>query len=132
MWNWRLLLATGRGRYADEMERALYNAIAVSTSLDGCHFTYSNPLHLRAGHDGSDEDAPSERLSWFACACCPPNLARLVASLHHYVATRDEDGLQLHLLAPGRIESGEVAVSVRTGYPWDGRAEIAVERAPAD
>jgi DUF1680 family protein len=136
LWNWRLLLATGRGRYADEMERALYNAIAVSTSLDGCHFTYSNPLHLRAGHDGSDEDSPSERLSWFTCACCPPNLARLVASLHHYVATRDEDGIQLHLLAAGRAESrvagGPVALSVSTDYPWDGRVEIAVDGPAAE
>ena len=57
MWSWRLLLATGHGRYADEMERTLYNAVAASTSLDGRHFSYSNPLHLRSGHDGSDEDA---------------------------------------------------------------------------
>jgi uncharacterized protein len=84
MWNWRLLLATGHGRYAEAMERALYNAIAVATAVDGCHFFYSNPLHLRAGHDGSHEDAASERLSWYACSCCPPNLARLIASLHHY------------------------------------------------
>ncbi|HWT22082.1 MAG TPA: beta-L-arabinofuranosidase domain-containing protein [Solirubrobacteraceae bacterium] len=132
LWNWRLLLATGKGRYADEMERALFNGIAVSTSTDGCHFTYSNPLHLRAGHEGSDEDSPSERLSWFKCACCPPNLARLVASLHHYLATRDDDGVQLHLIAPGRIESvapdgRPVSLTVSTEYPWDGRVEIAVE-----
>jgi DUF1680 family protein len=69
MWNWRLLLATGHGRYADEMERVLHNAIAASTAIDGRHFFYSNPLHLRAGHDGSNEDAPSERLSWYACSC---------------------------------------------------------------
>ena len=87
------------------MERALYNGIAVSTSLDGCHFFYSNPLHLRAGHDGSDEDSPSERLEWFSCACCPPNLARLVASLQHYVATADARGVQLHLHGPARIET---------------------------
>ena len=131
MWNWRLLLATGDGRYAEEMERALYNAIAVSTSLDGCHFTYSNPLHLRDGHDGSSEDAPSERLPWFKCACCPPNLARLLASLHHYLATRDERGIQVQLLAPCRIETatadGPATLSVATDYPWDGRVEIAVE-----
>ena len=118
------------------MERGLYNAIAVSTSLDGCHFSYSNPLHLRDGHDGSSEDAPSERLPWFRCACCPPNLARLVASLNRYVATRDGDGIQLHLLSPGRIDAeatgGEpVALSVATGYPWDGRVEIAVESPPS-
>jgi DUF1680 family protein len=132
MWNWRLLLATADGRYAEEMERALYNAIAVSTSLDGCHFSYSNPLHLRDGHDGSSEDAPSERLPWFKCACCPPNLARLIASLHHYVATRDDHGLQVQLLAPCRIESetpegGAVALTLSTDYPWDGRVDIAVE-----
>ena len=127
MWNWRLLLATGRGRYADEMERALYNAVAVSTSLDGCHFTYSNPLHLREGHDGASEDAPSERLPWFTCACCPPNVARLVAALHRHVATRDEDGIQLHHFTAGRVESEAAALTVATGYPWDGRVEIAVE-----
>jgi hypothetical protein len=133
-WNWRLLLATGRGRYADEMERGLYNAIAVSTSLDGCHFTYSNPLHLRADHDGSTEDAPSERLPWYSCACCPPNLARLVASLQHYAATRNPDGVQVHLHAPGRIETlspdgRPVTLSVSTEYPWDGRIEFAVDAA---
>jgi hypothetical protein len=132
LWSWRLLLATGERRYADEMERALFNGIAVSTSLDGCHFTYSNPLHLRSGHEGSNEDSPSERLSWFACACCPPNLARLVASLHHYLATRDDDGIQLHLIAPGRIETTTpdgrpVSVTVSTHYPWDGRVELAVD-----
>jgi DUF1680 family protein len=136
-WNWRLLLATGRARYADEMERTLYNAIAVSTSVDGCHFTYSNPLQLREGHDGSDEDAPSERLPWFSCACCPPNLARLVASLQHYVASRDADGVQVHLYTPGRIEAhapdgGAVTLSVATRYPWDGRIAIDVEAGAAE
>ena len=87
-WNWRMLLATGRGRYADEMERVLYNAVAAGTSLDGDRFFYSNPLQLRAGHDGADEDHPSGRLEWYRCPCCPPNLARLVASLNAYVATQ--------------------------------------------
>lgn len=127
MWNWRLLLATGDGRYADEMERALYNAVAVSTSLDGCNFSYSNPLHLRAGHDGL-----SERVPWFACACCPPNVARLVASLHRYVATNDEHGIQLHHFTAGDVASETpdgrpVVLAVSTGYPWAGRVEITVD-----
>jgi DUF1680 family protein len=132
MWNWRLLLATGHGRYAEAMERALYNAIAGSTALDGRHFFYSNPLHLRAGHDGSNEDAPSERLSWYGCSCCPPNLARLVASLHHYVASGDEQGVALHLLTAGRVSAGPATLDVTTDYPWDGRVEIAVEGPPAE
>ncbi|MBE8524569.1 glycoside hydrolase family 127 protein [Amycolatopsis sp. H6(2020)] len=132
-WNWRLLLATGEGKYADEMERALYNAIAGSTAVDGTHFFYANPLHLRTGHDGSHEDAPSQRLPWYSCACCPPNLARLVASLSGYVATTDPGGLQVHLYTAGTIQTTvdgvDVRVETRTRYPWDGRVELTVTTA---
>lgn len=130
MWNWRLLLATGRARYAEEMERVLYNGIAVSTAPDGTHFFYSNPLQLRAGHDGSDEDAPARRLDWYTCACCPPNLARLLAGLQGYLATTDASGAQLHLLTPARLRvavpGGAAALTITTGYPWDGRVEVRV------
>ncbi|HEX4702394.1 MAG TPA: beta-L-arabinofuranosidase domain-containing protein, partial [Pseudonocardiaceae bacterium] len=129
-WNWRMLLATGGARYADEMERALYNAIAGSTALDGTHFFYSNVLHLRTGHDGAHEDAPSRRLPWYSCACCPPNLARLVSSLSGYAATTDHSGLQIHLYAAGElhatVDGSEVRVAVATEYPWDGRVELTV------
>jgi uncharacterized protein len=132
-WNWRMLLATGRARYADEMERVLYNGIAVASALDGRHFFYSNPLQLRTGHDGSDEDSPSERLPWYSCACCPPNLARLVASLHGYVSTVDGDGVQLQLYGAGTITTEQARLRVRTAYPWDGRVEITVDAAaPAE
>ena len=129
-WNWRMLLATGGVRYADEMERVLYNVIAGSTAEDGTHFFYSNPLHLRTGHDGSDEDAPSGRLPWYSCACCPPNLARLVASLSGHAITTTHSGLQVHLSSSGDIETtvngSPVRIAVRTGYPWDGRVELTV------
>ena len=129
-WNWRMLLATGQVRYADEMERALYNVIAGSTALDGTHFFYSNPLHLRTGHDGSHEDAPSDRLPWYTCACCPPNLARLLASLSGYAVTTGHSGLQMHLYASGEIrttvDGADVHVSVATDYPWDGRVVLTV------
>jgi DUF1680 family protein len=135
-WNWRLLLATGGSRYADEMERALYNAIAVATGLDGRHFFYSNPLQLRTGHDGSHEDAPSRRLPWYSCACCPPNIARLMASLQAYLATADGSGLQVHQYAAGTIrvtvDGAPVELTVRTGYPWSGRIELTVDTAPAE
>ncbi|GIH02753.1 hypothetical protein Rhe02_08200 [Rhizocola hellebori] len=128
-WNWRLLLATGACRYADEMERALYNAIGVATSTDGTHFFYSNPLQLRTGHDGSHEDAPSQRLSWYTCACCPPNLARLMASLQSYVATADGDGVQLHLYASGNVHTGHGELEMDTHYPWQGQVRVRVRAA---
>ncbi|MEV7628338.1 beta-L-arabinofuranosidase domain-containing protein [Actinoplanes sp. NPDC089786] len=128
-WCWRLLLATGRARYAEEMERALLNAIAASTASTGRAFFYSNPLQLRTGHEGSDEDSPSERLPWYACACCPPNLARLLASLGGYAATSDDSGLQLHLLAAGTYEAPGMTVTVLTAYPSDGELTISVRGA---
>ncbi len=127
-WNWRMLLTTGIGQYADEMERALYNVIAGSTALDGEHFFYSNPLHLRTGHDGSHEDAPSGRLPWYSCACCPPNLARMLASLSGYAVTTSFGGLDVHLYSAGEIrttvDGADVLLVVRTEYPWDGRVEL--------
>ncbi|MEV6488066.1 beta-L-arabinofuranosidase domain-containing protein [Actinoplanes sp. NPDC051633] len=125
-WCWRLLLATGKSRYAEEMERTLLNAIAASTSATGTEFFYSNPLQLRTGHNGDDEDSPSERLSWYSCACCPPNLARLLASVHSYAATADDNGLQLHLLTAGTFEGPSVSATVVSAYPWDGDFEITV------
>ncbi|MFT4260523.1 glycoside hydrolase family 127 protein [Microbacterium sp.] len=130
--SWRLLLATGRSTYADEMERALVNAIAESTSLDGEHFFYSNPLQLRTRRDGEHEQAPSRRVGWYDCACCPPNLARLVSSLQHYIASTaaDEAGrLRLHLLADAEIDLARAGVGtgllrIRTEYPWQAGAVL--------
>jgi uncharacterized protein len=119
MFNWRLLLATGDARYADEMERALYNAIAVGVGEDGRSFFYANPLASAGG---------VERQPWFDCCCCPTNVARFAASLQHYVATADERSIQLHLLASATIDTAAAALRVETAYPWDGRVEIEVRR----
>jgi len=119
MFNWRLLLATGETRFADEMERALYNAIAVGVGEDGRTFFYANPLASSGG---------VERQPWFACCCCPTNVARFAASLHHYVATGDERSIKLHLLAAGRVSSGAAELEIETDYPWDGRVAITVRR----
>ncbi|WP_187415109.1 glycoside hydrolase family 127 protein [Nonomuraea sp. PA05] len=124
--SWRLLLATGEARYADEMERVLHNAVAAAVSEDGRHFFYSNPLHLRTGHTNAGEESAGHRLPWYSCACCPPNIARLMASLPAYLATGDASGLQLHLYAAATIEAGPATVRVRTDYPWQGRVELTV------
>ncbi|MGW5263824.1 glycoside hydrolase family 127 protein [Microbispora sp. NPDC004025] len=126
-WNWRLLLATGRARYADEMERVLYNAVAAAVSSDGRHFFYSNPLHLRTGHASTGEEAAARRLPWYSCACCPPNIARLMASLPGYLATADDGGLQIHLYGDATLTTAEGRrVEMRTAYPWQGRVELTV------
>ncbi|MFD1716064.1 glycoside hydrolase family 127 protein [Amnibacterium flavum] len=117
-WNWRMLLLDGGGQYADEIERGLYNAIAVSTSLDGRAYFYSNPLQLRTGHT-HEEDAPSTRLDWYFCACCPPNLARLLSSINAYLVTESDDAVQFQIYTPGSFDIGDgITATVETNYPW--------------
>jgi DUF1680 family protein len=121
MWNWRMLLVTGESRFADLLERTLYNGFLAGHSLDGESFFYSNPLQSRNGE---------RRHRWNPVACCPPNVMRLLASLHHYLATVTATGVQLHQYAASTIRTacpgaGNVVLAVETGYPWSGT--IAVE-----
>jgi DUF1680 family protein len=117
MWNWRLLLVTGESRFADLLERTLYNGFLAGHSLDGESFFYSNPLQSRNGE---------RRHHWNPVACCPPNVMRLLASLQHYLATVTETGVQLHQYATSTIPAGSVELAVETGYPWSGTVAIEV------
>ncbi len=132
-WSWRLLLATGDAQYADLMERVLFNGFGAAISADGQRFFYVNPLQRRDDH--FEDDDPGRRREWFSCACCPPNIMRLIASLHHYVATTAGDTLYLHQFAPAQVSSplagSTISLDVQTGYPWSGSAAITVRRAPA-
>jgi uncharacterized protein len=114
------------------MERILYNGFASATATGGTRFFYVNPLHRRADH--FEKDDPGRRREWFSCACCPPNIMRLTASLQHYLATVAGDTLFVHLFVGSSLAAsladGELAVRVDTGYPWSGAAEIRVSSAP--
>jgi DUF1680 family protein len=142
MASWRLLLATGQGKYADLIERTLHNLFAASTSVAGDGFFYVNPVQRRrpraaAPVDGKPlrSDAPGTRPAWFDCACCPPNIMRTVASLGGYLATADDTGVQLHLYAPAEIDvllgDGQVRATVQTDYPLDGTVVVRVEESPS-
>ncbi|MHA6523241.1 glycoside hydrolase family 127 protein [Tessaracoccus sp. G1721] len=127
-WNWRMYLAEGGARYAETIERELHNALAASLDETGTRFFYSNPLQLRPDRY-SEENAPRERTPWYACACCPPNIARVFAQLSGYVASVDDGALAVHLYTGAEIDVpaslGGGTVTVRTSYPDDGRVEIA-------
>ncbi len=130
MWSWRMLLATGEARFADLVERTFYNAVLAGVSLDGERYFYVNPL----ADNGEAEDlhrGGCRRKPWHLVACCPPNVMRLLASLGHYVATRDASGLQIHQYAAGRIEAAEAQLRIETAYPWDGRVRLTIEEAGA-
>lgn len=138
----RMLLATGDVRYADAIERALYNVLATSPAEDGRGFYYTNTLHQRVPGTVPDPDEVSPRASsslrapWFAVSCCPNNVTRTIASLGAYVATSDDDGVQLHQYAGATVRAsvagGDVVLRVATAYPRDGHVEVTVEESPSD
>lgn len=131
---WRLLLATGEARFADAIERALFNAVEPGISPDGTAFFYVNPLHVRPGGTGYGGDEVRGRKPWYACACCPPNLMRTFASLEGLLATTDPSGVQVWQLASAdltaELPGGPVRLAMATGYPIDGRIEVRVVETP--
>ncbi|WP_326794176.1 glycoside hydrolase family 127 protein [Streptomyces sp. NBC_01808] len=137
-WSWRLLLATGEARYADLIERTLYNAFSAARSTDGRTYYKGNPLTRRPDHAEAVGD-PRCRDEWFFSACCPPAVTRLVASLEHYAATVSEHAgvptFHLHQYAPMELAcpfaGGRLGLRVETDYPWHGRVAITITEAPA-
>ena len=131
---WRLLLATGDPLCADVIERTIYNGVLSGVSFTGTEFFYDNPLQRRTVRAAA---APGhgERADWFPCACCPPNLMRMVASWEQYLVTTDAGGIQVQQFAPADIavdtDAGRVHLSMETDYPWDGRVRIEVIEAPS-
>ncbi|HEY3594975.1 MAG TPA: beta-L-arabinofuranosidase domain-containing protein [Polyangiaceae bacterium] len=118
-WAWRMLLATGRGAFADLTERALFNNVLAGVSLDGTRYFYVNPLLSRGG---------VERPEWHGCACCPPNVMRTLSSITHLFASEDQRGIQLHQYASAdvRAADGRFELRMDTRYPWDGRVVVDV------
>jgi len=123
-WAHRLALIYGEARYADALERALYNGMLAGVSRDGTRFFYVNPLESAGTH---------HRSPWFGCACCPPNVTRTLAALGGYAYAVSTDSLYVNLYIQGtaRAKLGETAVALRvdTDYPWDGKVRL--ELAPA-
>lgn len=120
-WAQRVLQLNCDRRYADVLELALYNAVLSGVSLDGTTFFYDNPLASDGGH---------HRQEWFACPCCPPNLARIFASLGAYIYAASDDELAVHLYqqSSAQLTLGGQAVTLhqQTGYPWDESVTLTV------
>ena len=124
-----MLAIRADGRYADLMELELYNAVLAGMSQDGRRFFYVNPLTVDTGVSGvvpGYGHVLPRRPTWHACACCPPNLARLIASLGKYLWSEDGDAVYSHLLIGSEAETGHGRISLDSGYPWEGRARYTI------
>ena len=136
LWAHRMLQLDPDARYADVMERALYNGVLSGVSLDGTCFFYGNPLTVdppKFEHRPDLLRQPSvspRRQAWFGCACCPPNVLRTLASLGQYVYSQSDDAAYVHLYVQGQaqLEIGgrKIELAQRTDYPWNGKIEITV------
>lgn len=127
-WAHRMGLLLEEARFFDALERALYNGALAGIALDGKNFYYVNPL---------ESDGTHHRRPWYACACCPPNIARLIASLGGYLYAQTDSDLWVNLYVESRaklsLSGREVVLQVRTNYPWEGTIEVqVVEGAPVE
>ncbi|MBN2763247.1 MAG: glycoside hydrolase family 127 protein, partial [Bacteroidales bacterium] len=120
-WNQRMFLHDGDGKYYDVLERTLYNALLSGVSLSGDRFFYPNVLESFGQH---------KRSAWFGCACCPPNIARLLPSIPGYIYARTGNEVYINLFisntATFEFQGSDLEIIQKTDFPWGGKVEIVI------
>ena len=119
LWNWRMLQFTGDGKYADVMERSLYNGALAGISLKGDRFFYVNPLESEGDH---------HRQAWYGCACCPSQICRFLPSVGNYVYGTSNEALWVNLYMGSettvKLKGRDIRVKQETSYPWNGGVKL--------
>ena len=142
MWNWRMLAITGEAKYADMMEREMYNGFLPGIGVEGRSFLYTNPLRWYGdeqvlwSQDSPErhqprEPKPHQPKSQYG-TCCPSNVLRTLAQMHNYFYSTSDEGLWIHHYGGSVFDDGTFHVVQETEYPWAGRVKVTVERAPAE
>jgi len=137
LWASRMSSIDMDSRYADAVERVLYNGILSGLSLEGTRYFYVNPLEVSPGIASSRQDHEHvlvKRVEWLGCSCCPPNIARTVASMAKYIYGSADDCLYVHQYASSEASvafpGGELRIRQESGYPWDGNVRLVLEALP--
>lgn len=130
LWNQRMNSMTGESQYIDVLERSLYNGALDGLSLSGDRFFYGNPLASTSAGAALQEPGRSE---WFGTACCPSNIARLVASLGSYLYGVSDKGIWVNLYVASsaslKVGKSDVSLRVESDYPWSGNVKLALDPA---
>jgi DUF1680 family protein len=120
-WYYRMFLKDGDAKYYNILERVLYNAFISGVSLSGDRFFYPNALASEGQY---------ERSKWFGCACCPPNVARLLPSLPGYVYAKTKDEVYVNLFvantADFKMDGTKLNIIQITDFPKDGKIDITI------
>src|ERR1035437_125099 len=137
LWNWRMLLITGKAKYADVIELTLYNGMLSGISLNGKNFLYTNPLSV-------SDDLPfhqrwsKDRVDYIAYSnCCPPNVIRTIAEVGNYAYTISNKGLWVNLYGGNVLSTtlkngSKIKLTQNSDYPWDGKINIMLREVPPE
>lgn len=121
LWNWRMNQFTGDSKYADVMERSMYNGALAGISLEGDTFFYVNPLESVGNH---------HRKPWYGCACCPSQICRFLPSIGNYIYGVSDNAVWVNLYmgntAEVKVAGKDVTLTQKTDYPWDGAIALTV------
>lgn len=124
-WNSRMNQLTRDSKYADVMERSLYNGALAGVSLNGDRFFYVNPLASHGDH---------HRKEWYGTACCPSQISRFIPSIGNYIYGISYDALWINLYIGNNtripMQNGELVIKQETNYPWDGEISLTIESLP--
>ena len=131
----RMLRLSPKGEYGDLMDKLIYNGTISGMNLEGDKFFYVNPLESWPERNANNQQfahVKSERQKWFGCACCPPNLARLICSLPGYLYHTRKNTAYFALYtsssAKMTLDGGDIAFTTETQYPWNGKVRIHMEK----
>ncbi len=137
LWNWRMFQITGKAKYMDVLELALYNSVLSGMDLEGDKFLYNNPLNVSKALP-FEQRWGNERRGYIALSnCCPPNITRTLAQVGNYAYSLAEDGLYVNLYGSNELDSktsnGErLKLRQKSNYPWDGAVEITIDKVPKE
>ena len=127
----RMAQITGDAAYLDTMEVALMNTVLAGIAMDGKSFFYVNPLEVWPDNcmpATSMGHVKPVRQKWFGCACCPPNIARTLASLGEYLCFTEKDAFWLNLFAGSSMDTmmdgKKLHIEIETDFPWKGKVEL--------
>lgn len=126
LWNQRMFLLHGDAKYIDVLERILYNGFLSGIAIQGDEFFYPNPLASRGGY---------QRSKWFGCSCCPVNIVRFIPQIAEFTYAQRAAAVYVNLFVASsaklKTTAGDVTLTQKTDYPWNGRVRINVEPAQA-
>lgn len=118
----RMLNITGNMKYAEVIEKTIYNGILSGISLSGDRYFYKNMLEV-----SPDTPYEKERQPWFRTSCCPTNFCRFLPQLGTFIWSESEEGVRLNIPVQCKMDSNGRKISVKSGYPYDGKILITIE-----